>query len=121
MKFSEKRKKWAAWACSKKLIQWYLALTYEDRLKLLKKDKTEWEYITGLYDSDGCLRQGRYAQICGWNFDKNIFVGELLKSLGVDHTVHKDRVWVKSNSSKKFFNNVYSIIAHRNPEWKKKT
>ncbi len=121
MKFNNKRKKWMVWASSKLLVQWYLSLSNDKKLSWLIKNKVAWEYLNGLYDSDGYLTPSGSPIICGYDIEKNKFISRLLTKLGVSNTVHKDRVYISAISTKKFFTYVKSVIKHRNPKWLKYT
>ncbi len=116
MRFNKKKKKWIVWASSKLLVQWYLSLDNIKKLSWLIKNKVAWEYLKGLYDSDGALHPCGVPQICGTKIEKNEFVGKLLTRLGIENTIHKDKVWIKASSAKKFFAHICSVIPYRNPK-----
>ncbi len=117
MKFNKKRKKWVVWASSKLLVEWYHSMDDKKKLSWLLRENVAWEYLKGLYDSDGYLTPGGVPIICGYNPKKNEFVSKLLKKLEISTTVHKDRVYITVVSSRKFFEHVRSVIKHRNPKW----
>jgi len=83
------------------------------------KSNIAWQYITGMYDSDGALHPCGCPQICGYNLRKNKFISKILDSLNIQNTIHKDKVWIKANSRKEFFDNVHSVIDYRNPKKKR--
>lgn len=117
MKFNRKKKKWSVWASSKLLVEWYHSMNNnKKKLSWLLRENVAWEYLTGLYDSDGALHPCGAPQICGTKIEKNRFVSELLTYLGVENTIHKDKVWIRVSSAKKFFTHIRSVIAHRNPK-----
>ena len=112
----KERKQWVSWGCSKQFVDWYSSLTPKKKSIYLKRNDTIWRYIEGLYDSDGALHPCGCPQICGYNIEKNKFVGDLLTYLNIENTVHKDKVWIRARSTKDFFKNVKCVIDKRNPK-----
>jgi transcriptional regulator with XRE-family HTH domain len=119
IKFNKRKKKWTVWASSKVLVKWYLSLSPKKKIKWLINNKVAWNYLEGLYDSDGALHPCGAPQICGTKRSKNEFVSKLLNCLNIENTIHKDKVWIRVSSTKKFFKHVRSVVKHRNPSWLK--
>ncbi len=117
MKFAKKDNKshWFVWGSSKKFIQWYLSLSSQKKKRWLLKKQVAWEYLKGLYDSDGALHPCGCPQICSHNAEQKKFVSGLLDALNISNNIHKDKIWIRAKHADIFFKKVESIIPHRNP------
>ncbi|MBI5149122.1 helix-turn-helix domain-containing protein [Candidatus Pacearchaeota archaeon] len=112
----KERGHWIVWGSSKQLVRWYLTFFNKKKINWLLDNNLGWEYINGLYDSDGALHPCGCPQICGYGLEENKTVSKLLFGLKIENTVHKDKVWIRAKSTTEFFRNVHSIIDYRNPQ-----
>ena len=107
-----RRGKINVWAASIELVSWLNAVENEIRDWLLNEG-SPWDYIEGLYDSDGNLHPSGSPRICSYDEESKEFIQGLLTELQIESNIQQNNVWVSSSSADKFFENIDPVPERR--------
>ncbi|MFB6216980.1 MAG: hypothetical protein ABEJ03_04640 [Candidatus Nanohaloarchaea archaeon] len=107
----------AVWASSVELDKWLRSMENSDtKIEWLFSKGDPWQYIEGLYDSDGNLHPSGSPRICSYNKTHKETISRVLMHLDIECNIQQNNVWVSKSDSGEFFSNVTSAISSRNPD-----
>lgn len=98
------------WASSGTLVEWYLELSKEEKLKWLEEENLEWNYIEGRYESDGNIHPSGGLRVVSYDKEELDFLEEIFSNLEIRFTRQKYNLWIPRTSAKKFFNKTNLVL-----------
>ncbi|MFB6076965.1 MAG: hypothetical protein ABEK12_02450 [Candidatus Nanohaloarchaea archaeon] len=109
----EERGRETVWAGSIRLVEWLEDFTPASKRDWLLQHGTGWNYVEGLYESDGNLTGNGTARICSYDADAREFIATLLRELGITCSIQQNNVYVFKTEAETFYGNIDPV--HRTP------
>lgn len=104
---------------SKQFFEWYEELDTKEKAKKLKENETCWNYLEGLYESDGTLLHNKNPSLTTTDDEMKELISEVLNFLSLQFSFweSQSRFYIQAESSERFFENIDCCIERRNPKW----
>jgi len=106
IRLRKKRNSYQLYITSKELGNWYSNV---NKKKYLRENNTIWQYLEGMYDSEGHLHRGKYPMTCNTDIKLKKLLLDLLKLVGINANEHIDKIYVPIKYADIFLSNVNSV------------